>query len=473
MKLRIGGSAPKAVAVVLPVLEGSPLPSGFEAAADAEGFTGAAGTACHILTAMRPTLLVGLGPKPNEAAYHAAGALAAARLARTRRIALDAHGLLPQPAAAFALGAMMRAWRQDQWRSRPDEDGQRLATIDLLNDRPGITAAWQEAEAVWKGTRLVRDLVASPSNLLTPDDFIERLTPLREAGVSVTVLKRRELEHEGLGALLAVGRASAHRPRLVVLRWEGAMEAAPVAFVGKGITFDTGGICIKPAAGMEEMRADMTGAATCAGVMLTLALRRSPAPAVAVLALAENAIGADAYRPGDVLHSHSGQTIEVIDTDAEGRLVLADALSWTAKRLRPQAMIDLATLTGSIITALGHQMAGLFATDDALAAQIAAAGEAVGELVWRMPLGGGYDEALKSDIADLRNCATGRFQPDACHGASFLAHFTAGVPWAHLDIAGMDSQAEASDSHAKGASGYGVRLLDRLVARRFEDPHRA
>lgn len=473
MKLRIGSSAPKAVAVALPVLEGARLPLGFEAAAAAEGFTGAAGTSCQVLTAIRPTLLVGLGTKPSELAYGQAGALAAARLQGTRRIALDAHALLPLPAAALALGAVSRAWRQDQWCSRPAADGPKLAAIDLLNVRPGITAAWQEAEAVWRGMTLARDLVASPSNLLTPDDFIDRLAPLREAGVSITVLKRRELEREGMGALLAVGRASVHRPRLVLLRWEGAMEAAPVALVGKGITFDTGGLCIKPALKMEEMRADMAGAATCAGTMLTLALRRSPAPAVAVLALAENMPGANAYRPGDVLRSFSGQTIEVVDTDAEGRLVLADALAWTAKRLKPQAMIDLATLTGSIITALGHHMAGLYATDDALAAQIAAAGEAVGELVWRMPLGGGYDAALTSDIADLRHCATGRLQPDASHAASFLARFTLGVPWAHLDIAGMDSHEEAGELHGAGATGYGVRLLDRLVARRFEDPHRA
>ena len=251
------------------------------------------------------------------------------------------------------------------------------------------------------------------------------------------------------------------------------MEAKPVVFVGKGVTFDTGGICIKPADKMWEMRADMAGAAACAGAMLSLALRRSPAPVCAVLALAENAVGAESYRPGDVLTSFSGKTIEVIDTDAEGRLVLADALAWAVRRLRPAAVIDLATLTGSIVVALGHEMAGLFGNDPALAAHVAAAGEVVGELVWRMPMAAGYREALASDIADLMNCARGKGQPDACQAAAFLGEFVGETPWVHLDIAGVESHETADDAQAAGATGFGVRLLDRLVAARFEDPHRA
>jgi leucyl aminopeptidase len=461
------------VAAALPVAQGGVLPAEAAAACDVAGFIGAAGTCCEILTGVRPLLLVGVGENPTEAAYRAAGAMAVARLGRMKRVALDARGLLASQAAAFALGAVLRGWQPKVMRTKPDEEAPRLANLDLLSEAPGIEAAWFSAEAVWKATRFARDLVTEPPNTLTPDGFIDRLDALKAVGVSVTVLKRRDLEREGLGALLAVGRASVHRPRLVLLHWEGAMEAPPVAFVGKGITFDTGGICIKPADKMWEMRADMAGAAAAVGAIYALALRRSPAPVAAVLALAENAVGNNAYRPGDVLTTFSGKTVEVIDTDAEGRLVLADALAWGIERVRPQAVIDLATLTGSIVTALGHQMAGLFGNDPALSAHVSAAGEAVGEPVWQMPHGGGYREALDSDIADLRNCATGRLQPDACHAASFLSEFVGTTPWVHLDIAGVESHETADDAQSQGATGFGVRLLDRLIANRFEDPHRA
>ncbi len=286
------------------------------------------------------------------------------------------------------------------------------------------------------------------------------------------MLKPRALRRAGLGGLLAVGAGSVNKPLLVVLQWRGTAAAAPVVFAGKGVTFDTGGICMKPAQGMEEMRADMAGAAACAGAILALALRRSPAPAAAVLALAENATGGASYRPSDVLRMGDGTTVEVVDTDAEGRLVLADALGWAVRHLQPAAIVDLATLTGANVVALGGQMAGLFDNDPAFAAHVAAAGQAVGEPVWRMPIGAGHREDLRSDIADLRHCVPGRGQPDACHAAAFLREFVGSVPWAHLDIAGLESRAEASDRHAAGATGFGVRLLDRLVTQRFEDPHR-
>ena len=269
-----------------------------------------------------------------------------------------------------------------------------------------------------------------------------------------------------------MGGGSENKPRLAVLRWRGSIEAPPVAFVGKGITFDTGGVCIKPAAGMEEMKGDMGGAAACAGAMLALALRNSPAPAIAVLPLAENATGAASYRPSDVLRLSNGTTVQVVDTDAEGRLVLADALGWTAATYKPQAMIDVATLTGGIIVALGPHMAGLYCNDVALAAQVAAAGQSVCERVWRMPIGESHREAIRSDIADLRHCVPERFQPDACIAAAFLREFVGGTPWAHLDIAGMELRDKADDRHPAGATGFGARLLDRLVALRFEDPHR-
>ena len=223
---------------------------------------------------------------------------------------------------------------------------------------------------------------------------------------------------------------------------------------------------------MWEMRADMAGAATCAGLMLALALRRSPAPACALLPLVENMTGATSYRPGDVLHMVDGTTVEVVDTDAEGRLILADSLAWGVRTLKPQAVVDLATLTGSIVTALGHEMAGLFATSDVLAAHLAAAGAAVDERVWRMPLSEAYRDALTSDIADTRQCSDGSLQPDACHAALFLRGFVADTPWLHLDIAGVESREKATDRHPAGATGWGVRLLDRFVQDRFEDPHR-
>jgi leucyl aminopeptidase len=289
------------------------------------------------------------------------------------------------------------------------------------------------------------------------------------------VLEGKRLMALGMGALCAVGGGAVHGPRLVVLRWPGKVKAAPVAFVGKGICFDTGGISIKPAAGMEDMRADMAGAAAAAGAMLALALRQSPAPAVAVLALAENAIGAASYRPGDILRSYSGKTIEVLDTDAEGRLILADALAYTAARFKPRAMIDLATLTGSIITALGHHRAGVFGNDEALSAALMAAGEAVAEPLWPMPIDEEHREVLKSDIADLRQCAPagsgawgGRFLSDACHAAAFLREFAGSGAWAHLDIAGVETREAAAALGPKGPSGFGVRLLDHLVAMRFE-----
>ncbi len=473
LKFRIGSSAPRATALAVPVLQGAPITEEWRAAAEAGGFTGKPETACEILTGERPVLLMGVGPHATEAAYRKAGATAVAHLPKTRRLALDARTLLPVLGAAFMQGAALRGWRPAHLRSIPDPEASALAAIDLLSEKPGIEAAWQAAHAAWRGAQFARDLVTEPSNTLTPKTFVERLELLEKAGVQVSVLKRRELAREGLGALLAVGRGSEHPPRLVILRLESAMEAAPVVFVGKGITFDTGGICVKPANRMWEMRADMAGAAACAGAMLALALRGSPAPVVAILALAENALGAESYRPSDVLTSFSGKTIEVIDTDAEGRLVLADALAWAIARHKPQAIIDLATLTGSIVTALGHHMAGLFTNNAALAADVAAAGEAVGELVWRMPIGDTHREDVASDIADLRNCKPGRMQPDACQAAAFLREFVDDTPWVHLDIAAMDTAEDATDQQAIGATGFGVRLLDRLIAQRFEDPHRA
>ena len=468
LEVRIGRTAPSATATAIPVAQGA-VPDTLRAAALADGFGGAAGTLCEILAGQGRTLLLGIGTgAPGEETLRQAGARAAAALMGVAHIALDARGLPAPLAAAFAAGACLRAWRFERLRRR-GEDSPRLVAVDLVTDQPdAVATAWRAVSAGVQGALFARDLVAEPGNELTPQEFAARLQPLARHGIAIGVLGQAELQRQGLGALLAVGQGSAHPPLMAVLRWKGRLKAPPVAFVGKGITFDTGGLCIKGAEGMENMRGDMAGAAAAAGAILALALRNSPTPALAVLPIAENATGAASYRPGDILRSFSGKTIEVVDTDAEGRLVLADALAWTARQHRPRAMIDLATLTGSIVVALGHHHAGLFDNDAALAAKVAAAGQAVGEPAWRMPIGEGHRRDLDSSIADIRHCLSERMQPDACHGAAFLREFVGDIPWAHLDIAGVANRASADPLHALGPSGFGARLLDRLVATHFE-----
>jgi leucyl aminopeptidase len=391
---------------------------------------------------------------------------------RVPSVTADLRTLPRDQAAAFLEAACLRAWRYDRLRTQPHDDEPRLHTLHVLTDDPELEDFWTRRQAAVTGTLFARDLVTEPSNTLTPAGFIDRLAALTAHGLTLTVIEGVGLHEARLTGLLAVGGGSANPPALAVLRWPGSIGTNPVVFIGKGITFDTGGISIKPADTMWDMRADMAGAAACAGAMLALALRHSPAPAMAVLALAENTTSDTAYRPSDILRHADGTTIEVIDTDAEGRLVLADALGW-AVRQKPAAIIDLATLTGSVVTALGHEMAGLFSNDDSLAASVAAAGAAVGERVWRLPIAEGHRRALDSNIADLRHCSPERGQPDASQAAAFLCHFVGDLPWVHLDIAGVESRAEASPEHAAGATGFGVRLLDRVVADRFEDPHRA
>ncbi len=447
----------------MPVAEGAQPPRPDRAAL--AGFTGVAGESTELVGRTRRILLIGTGHEPD---YEAAGALAVAKILRETRIALDARALTTDQAVHFAIGACLRAWRFDRLLSQPDLRSSVLTEIDVLVlDRKGARAAWAPAQAVMEGVWFARDLVTEPGNVLTPQGFATRLTRLEREGVQVEILDAAQLASEGFGCLLAVGAASVHPPCLAVLRWRGEGDGPPVVFVGKGVTFDTGGVCIKPGPGMWDMRADMAGAAACAGAMLSLSLRRARTPAVAVLPLVENAIGASAYRPGDVLRSHSGRTIEVVDTDAEGRLILADALSWAVTHLRPTAVIDLATLTGSIVTALGHERAGLFG-DRSVGDALELAGEAVGELLWRMPVAAEHTEALRSDIADSRHCSTGKSQPDASIAAAFLRDFVGAVPWAHLDIAGMELRDMGPwydpDRHALGATGYGVRLLDRFMA---------
>ena len=449
-----------APALVVPVLAGQ-IPHAYAQAASADAFTGAPGTICEIFAPPGRILLTGLD--------EAAGACAAARLLRTPHIAIDAAGFPAATAAALATGAALRAWRFTTLRTYEEDDAPRLAAIDLLSDDPALPALWPAAHAAIEGAALARDLVSEPANRLTPTSFAAHLAPLAAAGISIEILDQAALTTLGCGGLLAVGRASAHPPCLAILRWSG-QGGSPIAFVGKGITFDTGGISIKPAEAMWDMRADMAGAAACAGAMLTLARRGSPAAAIAILPLAENTTGAAAYRPGDVLHMLNGTTVQVVDTDAEGRLVLADALDY-ARRQSPRAIIDLATLTGSIVTALGHHMAGAFTNTPGLLAKAQAAGQAVGEPIWPMPIADSHRRALDSDIADIKHCVDGSGHPDACQAAAFLETFAGDTPWLHLDIAGMEQRDAATDEHPTGATGFGVRLLDRLVADHFEAHH--
>ena len=318
-----------------------------------------------------------------------------------------------------------------------------------------------------EGVFFTRDLVNEPANVLTTSDFADRLLAMRELGLEVEVLDEDELARLGLRALLAVGQGSESPSKVVVMRWQGGGDEAPLALVGKGVVFDTGGISIKPAAGMEEMTMDMGGAGVVAGVMRTLALRRARANVVGLVGLVENMPDGRAQRPGDIVRSMKGDTIEVINTDAEGRLVLADVLWYAQDRFKPRAIVDLATLTGAVIIALGHDNAGVFSNDDAFADRFLAAARAEGEGAWRLPLGPSYDKLIDSRLADIKN--TGGRPAGSITAAQFLQRFVReGTPWIHLDIAGVALPPGETPMAPKGATGWGVMALDRLVRDDFE-----
>ena len=328
-------------------------------------------------------------------------------------------------------------------------------------------AVWHTLRAVAHGIFVTRDLVSEPANILYPAEMAERIEKLSALGLEIEVHGQEDMEALGFGSLLGVSMGSARAPRMVVMHWRGgAAGEKPVAFIGKGVTFDTGGISIKPASGMEDMKWDMAGAGAVVGLMAALAGRRARVNAVGVVGLVENMPSSTAQRPGDVVRSYSGQTIEVLNTDAEGRLVLADVIWYAQEKFDPRFMVDLATLTGSIIVALGHEHAGLFSNDDELATKLLAAGLATGEKLWRMPMGREYDKQLKSDIADMKNI-TGR-PGSSITAAQFIARFVNEKPWAHLDIAGTAWGTKDAPTAPKGATAFGVRLLDRLVADHFE-----
>ncbi|MGN6374604.1 MAG: leucyl aminopeptidase [Sphingomonas sp.] len=419
---------------------------------------------------VRRVLLLGVGAG-SEADYERAGGSLVAKFLTSgvTDLTVDFAALGGAPAAKlvarFAAGAAQRAWRHDAYRTRlTDRQKPTLVTVTIAGAPDGTNAAWGEFDALTQGMALARELVTEPANIIYPESFVERVRGAVDGlGLEITVLDEDEMRKLGMGALLGVNQGSVRAPRLLALKWSGAGEGDPdVAFVGKGVTFDTGGISIKPAAGMEDMKWDMGGAAAVVGAMQAIALRKAKANVIGVCGLVENMPDGNAQRPGDVVTSMSGQTIEVINTDAEGRLVLADALCWVQRTHRPKTIVDLATLTGAMIIALGHEHGGLFSNDDSLADQLLAAGTSSGDKLWRLPIGPAYDKLLDSPIADMKN--VGPRAAGSITAAQFLQRFIdSGVRWAHLDIAGMVWADKPGANYDKGATGFGVRVLDRFV----------
>jgi leucyl aminopeptidase len=370
----------------------------------------------------------------------------------------------------LALGARLRAYTFDRYKTKRKEGEERADKVEVnfaCANPAAAERAWARTAGLADGIVLARDLINEPANVLYPAEFARRASGLRKLGVLVEVLDVAAMRKLGMGALLGVGQGSAHESKLVVMRWNGGKRSAdPIAFIGKGVCFDTGGISIKPAQGMEDMKGDMAGAACVVGLMHALATRKAKVNAVGAIGLVENMPDGKAQRPGDIVTSMSGQTIEVINTDAEGRLVLADVLHYVNKRFKPRFMVDLATLTGAIMVALGQEYAGLFSNDDKLAERLTKAGEATGERVWRMPLGAEYDKIIDSKFADMKNTG-GRFA-GSITAAQFLRRFVDKTPWAHLDIAGTALGSPQTDINKSWSAGWGVRLLDRLIEDYYE-----
>jgi leucyl aminopeptidase len=428
-------------------------------------------------------IVVGLG-KAEDFDAGAAESLAASALGRLKggaetEIVFDLNGLKGAKidgaglAAHLALGAKLKTYAFDHYRTKDADE--RVSTLKKITISTGEAAAarkaWSRLEAVADGVFLARDLVNEPPNVLSPVEFARRAKTLTKLGLKVTVLGEAQMKRLGMGALLGVGQGSDRESQLLVLQWNGSRRktAAPIALVGKGVCFDSGGLSLKPGNSMMGMKGDMGGAAAVIGTLRALAVRKAKVNAVGVIGLVENMPDGKAQRPDDVVTSMSGQTIEVLNTDAEGRLVLADALWYAQTKFKPRAVVDLATLTGAIMVALGAEHAGLFSNDDTLSGNLTAAGQEVGEPVWRMPLGKAYDKLIKSKIADMKNI--GGSHAGSITAAQFIQRFVVEkTPWAHLDIAGVAWQdGEQKPLIPSWSTGWGVRLLDRLVADNYED----
>ena len=485
MQIRFANSRPSGdYALVLPVAgkdRGSldHLASGKESvstALDRQRFEGDASSASEQFFddngALRRLLVVGtgVGVSPRDAAEKLGGT-AASRLQtsgeKTAVIDLSGLGYDAEATARVALGAALRSWRYDRYRTKlKDNQKPTLDEVVVVGGDSGAAKRYDERwAAVVEGVSLTRELVTEPANIIYPETFVDRVrASLKDTGIEVEVLDPAAMEKLGMGALLGVAQGSIREARLLVLKWNGGGQGGqPVAFVGKGVTFDTGGISIKPAAGMEAMKWDMGGAGAVVGALKALALRKAKANVVGICGLVENMPGGNAQRPGDVVTTMSGQTVEVINTDAEGRLVLADAVTYVQRNFKPSAIIDLATLTGAILISLGHEWAGLFSNDEDLAGKLQAAAGESGDKLWRMPMAESFDRLIDSPIADMKN--VGPREGGSITAAQFIQRFIEnGMKWAHIDMAGKAWSDKAAATYDKGATGFGVRLLDQYVA---------
>jgi leucyl aminopeptidase len=459
------------------------VPTGdlLERAAAAERFKGKNGSALDIVAPagldLSRLVVLGVGKardlKPQDLVKLggiAMGKIPAAATAATIIADLPGGALKPDQVADLALGIRLRAYAFDRYKTKRKDEEERAKEVKVtiaVATPAGVVKAFAPRDAVANGVVLARDLVNEPANVLYPEEFARRAGNLKKLGVVVEVLDIAAMRKLGMNALLGVGQGSVRESRLVIMRWNGGKKGVdPVAFIGKGVCFDTGGISIKPAGGMEDMKGDMAGAACVVGLLQALAERKARVNAVGAIGLVENMPDGNAQRPGDIVTTMSGQTIEIINTDAEGRLVLADVLHYVNTRFKPKFMVDLATLTGAIIVALGHEHAGLFANDNKLAERLLKAGAATGERLWRMPLGPEYDKKIDSKFADMKN--TGGRDGGSITAAQLLQRFVDKTPWAHLDIAGTGMGSPQTDINKSWASGFGVRLLDRLVADYYE-----
>jgi len=459
----------------------APLGDALRRAAAADRFSGKNGSTLDIIApaglSVPRLIVVGIGKESElkgrdvvKLGGVAMGKVPAAAAEATIFAEFGSGSLKADQIADLALGVRLRAYTFERYKTKRKEGEERAekVTVNFACANPAAAEqAYARMASLADGVLLARDLVNEPANVLYPGEFARRASTLRKLGVLVEVLDVAAMRKLGMAALLGVGQGSAHEPRLVVMRWNGGKRGGdPVAFIGKGVCFDSGGISIKPAQGMEDMKGDMAGAACVVGLMQALAARKAKVNAVGAIGLVENMPDGKAQRPGDIVKTMSGQTIEIINTDAEGRLVLADVLHYVNKRFKPKFMIDLATLTGAIMVALGQEYAGLFANDDKLAERLAKAGEATGERVWRMPLGPEYDKIIDSKFADMKNTG-GRFG-GSITAAQLLQRFVDKTPWAHLDIAGTALGSPQTDINKSWSAGWGVRLLDRLVADYYE-----
>ncbi|HEY8574611.1 leucyl aminopeptidase [Phenylobacterium sp.] len=468
--------APK-TAVARVVFEGQAQEGALARAVSASRFTGAKGQTLDVLApdgGAERLVLVGAGKAEAfdalAAEHAAAAAYAAVKTSGLTTLRVELPNADADLAARAALGVRLASYRFDKYRTKETADKKPSVTkAQIVGQTDAALTAFAPLAALADAVAFTRDLVSEPANVLYPAEFARRVKELERLGLEVEILGEPEMMKLGMGSLLGVGQGSIRESQLVVIRWNGADDknAQPVAFIGKGVCFDTGGISIKPADGMEDMKWDMGGAGAVAGLMHVLAGRKAKVNAVGILGLVENMPDGNAYRPGDVLTSMSGQTIEVINTDAEGRLVLADAVWYCQDRFKPKFMVDLATLTGAIIISLGNEYAGLFSNNDELAANLLAASETEGEPLWRMPLPAQYDKNIDSVIADMKN--TGGRPGGSITAALFIKRFVNDVPWAHLDIASTAWKKPSTvPTIPEGATGYGVRLLNRMVQEKYE-----